>query len=69
VSEPRDRVAELTTLLRDELGGSLLGLYLFGSVAAGGFVAGRSDVDLFAVVEDEATRLDSPGCNGSTPTS
>jgi hypothetical protein len=53
VSEPRERVAELTTLLRRELGADLLGLYLFGSLAAGSFVEGRSDVDLFAVVEDE----------------
>lgn len=53
MSEPRERGAELTTLLRDELGDGLLGLYLFGSLAAGGFVEGRSDVDLFAVVEDE----------------
>jgi Aminoglycoside adenylyltransferase, C-terminal domain/Nucleotidyltransferase domain len=52
VSEPRERVAELTALLLDELRPDLLGLYLFGSLAAGGFVEGRSDVDLFAVVED-----------------
>ena len=52
MSEPRERVAELEALLRAELGPDLLGLYLFGSLAAGGFVEGRSDVDLFAVVED-----------------
>jgi hypothetical protein len=57
VSEARERVAELTTLLGDALGPNLLALYLFGSLPAGGFVEGRSDVDLLAIVErdvDEA---------------
>jgi predicted nucleotidyltransferase len=53
VSEPRERVAELTRLLQDELGPSLLGLYLFGSLARGDFVEGRSDLDLFAVVAED----------------
>lgn len=52
MNEPRERVAELAALLRDEFGSGLLGLYLFGSLASGGFVGGRSDVDLFAVVRD-----------------
>lgn len=51
MTEARQRVVELAALIRDELGGSLLGLYLFGSLAAGRFVEGRSDVDLFAVLE------------------
>lgn len=51
MDEPRARVRELGELLRQELGDELLGLYLFGSLAVGGFVPGRSDVDLLAVVE------------------
>ena len=45
------RVAELAELLEAELGADLLGLYLFGSLAAGGYVDGRSDIDLLAVLE------------------
>ena len=45
------RVAELAGLLEVELGADLLGLYLFGSLTAGGYVDGRSDIDLLAVLE------------------
>src|SRR5215212_1194842 len=45
------RLAELAGLLEVELGADLLGLYLFGSLTAGGYVDGRSDIDLFAVLE------------------
>jgi hypothetical protein len=55
---PREAVAELRALLVDALGDRLGGLYLFGSLAAGGFLAGRSDVDLLAVVESELEDLD-----------
>jgi hypothetical protein len=51
MDDPRARVAELAELLEQELGADLIGLYLFGSLAAGGFIDGRSDVDLLAVVE------------------
>jgi predicted nucleotidyltransferase len=51
--EPRRRVAELAKRLQRRLGEELLGLYLYGSLAAGGFVDGRSDIDLFAVVEND----------------
>jgi predicted nucleotidyltransferase len=53
VTEARQRLAELAALIRAELGGSLLGLYLYGSLAADRFVEGRSDVDLFAVLEHD----------------
>ena len=53
MDEPRARVAELAELLDRELGDELLGLYLFGSLPAGGFVEGRSDIDLVAVLEKD----------------
>jgi predicted nucleotidyltransferase len=52
-SEPRQRVAELAKRLQRHFGKELLGLYLYGSLAAGGFVDGRSDIDLFTVVEND----------------
>lgn len=51
--EARQRVAELSSLLQEELGANLVGLYLFGSLAAGRFHPSRSDIDLFAVVETD----------------
>jgi predicted nucleotidyltransferase len=53
MDEPHARVAELAELLEHELGADLLGLYVFGSLAAGGFVDGRSDVDLLAVLDQD----------------
>jgi hypothetical protein len=53
MDDPRARVSELGELLREELGDELLGLYLFGSLAVGGFVPGHSDIDLLAVVESD----------------
>ena len=49
------RVAELAGLLEVELGADLLGLYLYGSLAAGGYVDGRSDIDLLAVLERDVS--------------
>ena len=51
MDEARERVNELASLLQPLLRSNLAGLYLFGSLAAGGFHPGRSDIDLFAVVE------------------
>ena len=51
MDDPHARVADLAALLDREFGDGLLGLYLFGSLAAGGFVEGRSDIDLLAVLE------------------
>jgi hypothetical protein len=53
MEDPRARVAELAELLDREFGDELLGLYLFGSLPAGGFVEGRSDIDLLAVLEED----------------
>jgi hypothetical protein len=59
MDEPHARVAEVAGLLEQEFGADLLGLYLFGSLAAGGFVEGRSDIDLLAVLtrDVDAERL------------
>jgi hypothetical protein len=46
-------VTEVRDTLVNELGEHLLALYLFGSVARGEYVPGRSDVDLLLVVDPE----------------
>lgn len=53
VSNPRETVTELVALLQNHFGAALSGLYLFGSLAAGGFVPGKSDVDLLAVLDHD----------------
>lgn len=53
-------VEELALRLARQLGGDLLGLYLFGSLATGGFLAGRSDVDLLAVLRAGVTDAELP---------
>jgi predicted nucleotidyltransferase len=61
---PREAVRQLESLLRDLLGGRLEGLYLFGSLAAGGFHEDRSDVDLFAVLRDAVAEADADALRG-----
>jgi streptomycin 3"-adenylyltransferase len=56
--DPRRTAAELARLVERRFGRRLLGLYLFGSLAAGGFVPGRSDIDLFAVLADDVNDED-----------
>jgi len=51
VTEPRVALAQVASLLTDHLGAKLRGLYLFGSLAAGGFYPGKSDLDLLAVID------------------
>jgi Domain of unknown function (DUF4111)/Nucleotidyltransferase domain len=51
MDDARARIAELAELLEREFGDELLGLYLFGSLPAGGFIEGKSDIDLLAVVQ------------------
>lgn len=58
VTDARETVAELAALLQDHLGEALAGLYLFGSIAAGGFVPGKSDVDLLAVLDHDVEEGD-----------
>ena len=53
--DPRRVLAELARLIERHFGRRLLGLYLFGSLAAGEFVEGKSDLDLFAVLHDEVS--------------
>jgi len=48
-----ETLKQLTSALDSHLGSDLLGLYLFGSLAAGGFYPGKSDLDLLAVVAAE----------------
>jgi hypothetical protein len=43
----------LITEVRIALGEQLVGIYLYGSLAAGGFEPGRSDVDVLVVTESE----------------
>ena len=58
MTDPRETVAELVSLLQDHLGAALSGLYLFGSLATGGFVPGKSDVDLLAVLDHDIAEGD-----------
>jgi hypothetical protein len=53
MDNPRETLAELTSLLMRELGDGLIALYLFGSLAAGTFHDGKSDLDMFAVIARE----------------
>jgi aminoglycoside adenylyltransferase-like protein len=53
MDDPRQVVRELTNTIDRTLGDSLVGVYLFGSIPAGGYYAGRSDIDLMAVVSDD----------------
>lgn len=42
-------LGDLLGRMREALGGKLVGLYLYGSLAAGDFDRGSSDIDLLAV--------------------
>ena len=53
--DPRSTLTELVHDIEAHFGRRLAGLYLFGSLAAGDFYPGRSDLDLFAVLDDEVT--------------
>ena len=48
-----DTLKQLTTAIERRFDSQLLGLYLFGSLATGGFYAGKSDLDLIAVVQND----------------
>ena len=49
----RETLKELAAAIESHFGSDLLGLYLFGSLAAGGFYPGKSDVDLMAIIAAE----------------
>src|SRR5215218_1694824 len=49
--DARATLDELAAAIRQHFGRRLAGLYLFGSLAAGGFHQGRSDLDLIAVLD------------------
>ena len=49
----RETLKQLTSAIDSHFGSGLHGLYLFGSLAAGGFYPGKSDLDLMAVVAAE----------------
>lgn len=50
VSDPRHALEEVSSLITRHLGANLHGLYLFGSLPAGAFRPGKSDLDLLAVL-------------------
>ncbi len=52
-TDARKTLEQLTSAIERHLGPDLLGLYVFGSLAAGGFYPGKSDLDLMAVVAAE----------------
>ena len=53
VNDVRDAMAELVSRLTSHFGPGLQGLYLFGSLPAGWFRPGKSDIDLLAVLESD----------------
>ena len=50
VSDPRHALELVTSLITRHFGANLHGLYLFGSLPAGAFRPGKSDLDLVAVL-------------------
>jgi Domain of unknown function (DUF4111)/Nucleotidyltransferase domain len=51
-------LGELLAGIQNILGDRLVGLYLYGSLATGGFTPGVSDVDLLAATSDDVTASD-----------
>ena len=49
----RETLKELAAAIESHFRSDLLGLYLFGSLAAGGFCPGKSDLDLMAIIAAE----------------
>jgi predicted nucleotidyltransferase len=52
-TDARKTLAQLAAAIERHCGSDLLGLYLFGSLVGGGFYAGKSDLDVMAVVTAE----------------
>jgi Domain of unknown function (DUF4111)/Nucleotidyltransferase domain len=53
VTDARETLEQLTLELKRHFGSELLGLYLFGSLASGGFRPGKSDLDLIAILKTD----------------
>ena len=51
MSDPRHALEQVTSLITRHFGANLRGLYLFGSLPAGDFRPGKSDIDLVAVLD------------------
>ena len=51
--DARKTLKQLTSALESHFESDLLGLYLFGSLAAGAFYPGKSDLDLMAIIAAE----------------
>jgi len=49
-TDARETLTQLAAAIERHFRTELLGLYLFGSLAAGGFYAGKSDIDLMAII-------------------
>ena len=58
VEDPRTTLGELAAQLQALFGDRLLALYLFGSLAAGSFYRGKSDLDLIAVLDSDVAEGD-----------
>ncbi len=52
-TDARATLKQLADAIERHFGSNLLGLYLFGSLAAGGFYPGKSDLDLMAIIAAE----------------
>jgi len=52
-TDARETLAQLAAAIERHFGTDLLGLYLFGSLAAGGFYPGKSDLDVMAIIAAE----------------
>ena len=52
-TDARETLKQLTSAIDSHFGSDLQGLYLFGSLAAGAFYPGKSDLDLMAIVAAE----------------
>ena len=58
MTDPEAFAHRLDQVVRQTVGDRLVGTYLHGSAALGGFVPGRSDIDLLVVVDGP---VDGPG--------
>jgi hypothetical protein len=64
---PEQRIEEFATQIEQALGDNLLSLLVFGSVARGHYIPGRSDINLLMIVRDAGTSALHPaaGCTAA----